>query len=114
MERAGVSVCGTPRATERRRASAEQKGPSQLPWDRRERGETKWERRVENRGCSESSHRGSTFSVKRRSGPPVRGAEQGGWQGLKRFESACVKDGRGTDQALERGPLRTKDHYPQQ
>lgn len=35
-ERTGVSVGVAPRAAERRRASAEQKGPSQLPWHRRE------------------------------------------------------------------------------
>lgn len=38
-----------------------------------------------------------------------------GWvDGLKRFQSAGDKDGRGTDQALERGPLGTQDHYPPQ
>lgn len=78
-----MSVDVAPRAAERRRASAEQKGPSQLPWHRREGGETRWERRVGERGCSESSHGGLTCSVKRRSGPLVRGAEQGRWEGLK-------------------------------
>lgn len=69
---------------------------------------------MEDRGCSESSHGDSIFSLKKRSGLLVSSAEQGGWEGLKRFESVCVKDGRGTDQALERGPLGTQDHYPQQ